>query len=58
MHLALDERDERIDQVAACFLLPYEAQGVPVYLQRTCRTKTILSLSQIVWKAERELGGQ
>lgn len=43
MHLALDER---IELVTARLLLPHEAQGVPVCLQRTRRTKTVLALPQ------------
>ena len=43
VHLALDKR---IDLVNACLLLPQEAEGVPVCLQRTGRTKTALALPQ------------
>lgn len=43
MHLALNKR---IDLVTACFLLPHKAQGIPVRLQRTGRTKAILPLPQ------------
>ncbi len=43
MHLALDER---IDLVTTRHLLPHEAQGVPIRLQRASRTKAILALHQ------------
>ena len=43
MHLALDKW---VDLVTACFLLPHKAQGIPVCLQRTGRTKAILPLPQ------------
>lgn len=43
MHLAFDQR---IHLVTARLLLPYEAQGVPVSLQRTGRTQAVLALPQ------------
>ncbi len=43
VHLALDKR---IDLVTARLLLPHEAEGVPVCLQRTGRPKAVLALPQ------------
>ncbi len=43
MHLALDKW---IEQVTAGLLLSHQAQGVPVCLQRTGRTKAVFALPQ------------
>ena len=43
VHLALNER---IDLVTARLLLPHEAEGVLVCLQKTGRTKAVLALLQ------------
>jgi len=43
MHLALNKG---VKQVTACLLLPHQAQGVPICLQRTGSTKAVLSLPQ------------
>lgn len=40
IHLTLDKR---IELVTACYLLPHKAEGVPVCLQRTGRTKAVLT---------------
>ncbi len=43
MHLALNKR---VEQVTARLLLPNEAQGIPVCLQRTGRAKAVFALPQ------------